>query len=395
MAKCLAAFLKYSMCFVRSLASHQTVASRIVVAIVLSLLAPVSAHTQATNPPNQLGTLSPSDVVLASCPPGGVTGTCYNVLVPSYPASGSCDEVVQPPDKKTPYTAMIKISSARGVPRGTIFFVSGGGGNVFYDTDLRYGINMVSQLLANGYNTIQFAFYTAAGWQQAAMPAPADGPRALACTYGTIIKWAVQNNKTSGALCATGHSSGSSVLAYALSIYGLGTPNNKFQNVPLFAMAEPTSGPPHARLDIGCADQDPVLMGPTACGTQAQESYQTDAKGLIDPSYSRPYCSDCQNNPRCTADSEYQKSKDPFFTTDSVLSGDEVLDFPQTDLHMVYGTLDDSAASPLGYQWAQQVSGSRGAPGIACVPDAGHRVADVIDGAQRIAGDLVTYCVGQ
>lgn len=360
------------------------------------IVAAAPARAQATNPPNQLGTISSQDVQQTTCPNGGVAGTCYNVLVPSYPASGSCYEVVQPPKRQAPYTAMIKISAAKGTALGTIFFVSGGGGNIFYDTDLRYGVNLVSQVVASGYDVIQFAFYTNAGWQQAAIPAPADGPRALACTYATIVKWAVQNGKTSGVLCATGHSSGSSVLAYALSIYGLGTPDNKFQGVPLLAMAEPTSGPPHARLDIGCAHQHPLLMGSTACGVQVQESYQSDASGLIDPSYSSPDCSSCENNPKCTVNSEYEKNQYPFFVTDSVLSGDEVLSFPETDLHMVYGSLDDSAASPLGYQWAQQVTGTGGrGAAISCVPDAGHRIADVIDGAIKIASDLVTYCVAQ
>jgi hypothetical protein len=292
---------------------------------------------------------------------------------------------------------MIKISTGASPLRGTVFFVSGGGGSVFYDTDLRYGVNLVSQALSSGYDVIQFAFYTLAGWQQAGNPAPVDGPRAMACTYGTVVKWAVQNGQTTGALCATGHSSGSSVLAYALSIYGLGDPTNKYPGVPQFSMVEATSGPPHARVDIGCSYQEPIpLMGPTACGTQVQESYQSDAKGLIDPSYPASYCSACQKNRSCMSGSIFEKTKYPFFFTNSVLSGDELLSFPKTDIHLLYGTLDSSAASPLGYQWAQQVTGTGGrAPNISCVPDAGHRIADVIDGAAQIANDLVTYCVAQ
>jgi hypothetical protein len=354
------------------------------------------ARGQATNLPNELGTMPAGNVQLTTCPPGGVAGTCYNALVPSYPASGSCYEVVQPASTNPPYTAMLKISTGASPVRGTVFFVSGGGGNVFYDTDLRFGINLVNQVLNSGYDVIQFAFYTLAGWQQAANPAPVDGPRALACTYGTIVKWATQNSKAPGTLCATGHSSGSSVLAYALSIYGLGDPTNKYPGVPQFSMVEATSGPPHARLDIGCSYQEPHLMGPTACGTPVQESYQSDAKGLIDPSYPEAYCSACQRNKVCMAGSTFEKTKYPFFFTNSVLSGDELLSFPKTDVHLLYGTLDSSAASPLGYEWAQQVSGTNGrAPSISCVPDAGHRIPDVIDGAAQIASDLVTYCVAQ
>jgi len=368
----------------------------LVVCIALLFLALPSAWGQATGLPNELGTIPSGNVQITTCPAGGVAGICYNILVPSYPATGSCYEVVQPASRNPPYTTMIKMSTGVSPVRGTVFFVSGGGGNNFYDTDLRYGINLVNQALSNGYDVIQFAFYTLAGWQQAGKPAPADGPRALACTYGTVVKWAVQNGKTAGTLCATGHSSGSSVLAYALSIYGLGDPDNKYPGVPQFSMVEPTSGPPHARLDIGCAYQESPMEGPTACGTQVQESYQSDASGLIDPSYPSGYCSACQGNPQCVAGSSYQKAHYPFFTSDSVLSGDELLSFPQTDVHLLYGTLDNSAASPLGYQWAQQVTGTNNqGASISCIPDAGHRIADVIDGAAKIASDLVTYCVAQ
>jgi hypothetical protein len=373
-----------------------TVALSLFACASLLFLPTPDAWGQAANLPNALGTIPSGNVQITTCPPGGVAGTCYNILVPSYPASGSCYEVIQPASTNPPYTTMIKISTGASPVRGTVFFVSGGGGNTFYDTNLRYGINLVNQVLKNGYDVIQFAFYTLAGWQQAGNPAPVDGPRALACTYGTVVKWAVQNGQTTGALCATGHSSGSSVVAYALSIYGLGDPSNKYPGVPQFSMVEPTSGPPHARLDIGCAYNMPAMQGMSACGTEVQESYQNDAAGLIDPSYPGRYCSACQGNPQCVADSTFQKARYPFFMPDSVLSGDELLSFPKTDVHLLYGSLDGSAASPLGYQWAQQVTGTNNqGASISCIPDAPHRIADVIDGAAKIASDLVTYCVAQ
>ena len=320
--------------------------------------------------------------------------------------NNTCAEVTPYPALADGGTALVKVTCAPGgctYATGAIVVVGGGPGDVFYDTELRYGINVLAPVNQNGFNIVQIAFnnfgYRTAGWQSGPS---LDGPRTLACTYATIAKWAKDLYAPSKPFCATGHSSGTSALAYAMSIYGFGcdpadsrctTDNTR----PVFSLAEPASGPPHARVDIGCSPATPEGLPVNACGGplhddshKVQQSYVGDAKFLIDPSYwgtQQPSCETCVNGGACNNTLWQQDS-----ILESSSDGGPFTSFPHTEIRPLFGCLDTSAAASLGNLWVKAVTGKTGPQVGLCVPDAGHAIADVIDGGQMISADLNQYC---
>jgi len=73
--------------------------------------------------------------------------------------------------------------------------------------------------------------------------------------------------------------------------------------------------------------------------------------------------------------------------------GGPFVSFPHSDIRPLYGCLDTSAAAPLGTKWVKAITGFDGLSKVGlCIPDAGHAVADVIDGGQKIAADINQYC---
>ena len=76
---------------------------------------------------------------------------------------------------------------------------------------------------------------------------------------------------------------------------------------------------------------------------------------------------------------------------DSLDSADAQFNFPTTDIHFVFGGLDDGHGVPHATLWLSEITG-KGPPTVSCVADAPHEIADVVDGAKQIANDLITFC---
>jgi hypothetical protein len=77
------------------------------------------------------------------------------------------------------------------------------------------------------------------------------------------------------------------------------------------------------------------------------------------------------------------------FLHDSILSNDADLGYPGTYVHFLWGAQDFTSAPVMGQLYEKAITTQKVA---ACVQDAGHNIANVLDGAQRIAQDLVAYC---
>jgi len=207
------------------------------------------------------------------------------------------------------------------------------------------------------------------GWQTGP-----GGIRAAACRYATLAEWIYTNihlANTTAPFCATGNSSGAQLIGLALAHYGMGS---------LFTMVEPTSGPPFARQDWACDCLQPQIANP--CGVpQGFCVGLGNAQKYIDPAYPAPLCSDEVQTRTTTYDST--------FLHDSILAPDAVFAYPNTFVNLVYGTQDPSTASNQGHAWASAITSSKAE---SCIADAQHNIPDVLDGAQQIANDIVTYC---
>ena len=316
-----------------------------------------------------LGTASGT---VAGCAPGGVPGTCYEVEV-SCPLEGINDQPVT-----------IKVTEPSMAPVGTVILTIGGGGNGYYDQRFAYGQEVVRQVLQAGFATVQTDF---SGGQVGWLTGP-GGPRKLACRYATLAQWVYDNIHEGGAarpFCATGNSGGAGAIAYALAHYDLGS---------IFAMVEPTSGPPFGRIDYGCVCSPPRKRAVNCPSPRSiSECYGiATAEDFIDPSYDgdvdRPDSIDGQDI--CGQDILTRGSANAdLFRQDSVASPDAHFSYPQTDVHVVFGGLDNSSAVPQGLEWVDLITSKKS---VECVADAPHEIPDVEDGAMRIASDLITYC---
>jgi hypothetical protein len=307
-----------------------------------------------------LGTVN--SVKTIACPSGGVPGA-------------SCQEMAIACEGLKNFNAYIKVNAPTGASNGVVIYGVGTGGSGLYDSQFTYGQTAVENVVSAGFTTVQVSFgapFTAAapnGW----LTGP-GGVRRLACRYATLASWINTHVLSSSTkpLCATGNSGGSGAISYALSNYGLDR---------ILSMVEITSGPPMSRIDYGCLCKQG--SGATTCGRgQVNYCYGLADAAIIDTAYSQPLCSNAVNGKPSPIAAE-------LFLSDSIASPGAVLAFPKTNVNVLYGGQDASAAVPLGLEWYDQINSKKGQ---SCVADAPHSIPDVLDGATQISNDLTTLC---
>jgi hypothetical protein len=318
----------------------------------------------ATDP---LGSVSAS---VASCASvngtGGVPGgACYKGIV-------TCPGVNQIP-------VAVKVNQPTGTSIGTVIFESGGGGNVWFDTHFKYGATAIQDVMAGGYSAVQFAYeYYPLGSGNSKLftgflTGP-GGPRTLSCRFATMVQWAHDTIRTANTpFCAAGDSAGAAALGYAIADYGMASELN---------MLEMASGPSFARIDQGCLCNGVSVQDPCASGTISM-CYTTEAGVFLDPSYNNKACS--------SAEQTHHSPMRAQFLHDSLNSPDATYNFPTTNIHLLFGGLDGTVGVAQGMTWAGVITGSS-KPTVECVADAGHRVPDVLDGATKMANDLIAFC---
>jgi hypothetical protein len=290
-------------------------------------------------------------------------GTCYSVAL-------SCPGI-------TDLNGYLWVNAPSGTPVGTVMLAEGGNSLGLYadPTVFTYGATVVNGLLAAGYVTVQASFggvfnsNQPFGWQTGP-----GGVRRVACRYATLAKWVQGNISAAGApLCATGNSAGSALIGYALSHY---------DGTSIFTMVEPTSGPPFSRLDYSCECNQPMLPDPCVSGQELSQCVGlSNAQKYIDPAYSSPICSQAVQT-QSTANSAQ-------FLSDSILSPEATLNYPDTSVHFAWGGLDPTSAPVMGEEWQEKITPPAT---YACVADAPHALPDVLDGAQQVLNDILTYC---
>lgn len=322
--------------------------------MILLFVSALYVVAQDAAPPDQMGTINATTV---ACPSGGLTATaCYALDI-------ACPNIPN-------YTAYVKII-APASPVGAVIFTNGGLVTDIYE-NYTYGTVALQDVLNANYTVVELTYGTpfsnGPGWQH---NANGQGVRVAACRYATVVQW-VFNNVATGPLCATGSSAGGQLISEGLAHYGLGS---------YLTFAEITSGPPFNRVDHACInDVKPQLEFCSGANVGMGVGYK-NAVNFVDPAYPGPWCSTSWQ----THTTKYQQQ----FFTDSVTSADATLSYPNTKVRFLFGGLDDSSAIRQGLDYRSKIVQPTT---IGCVKDAPHSIPDVLDGAQRIASDLITNC---
>jgi hypothetical protein len=313
--------------------------------------------TPPSGAPNQLGTAA---AVPVSCPPSTtippVAGSaCYTVTI-------SCPSVAT-------YAADIKVTQPSGASVGTVIYTTGGGGNQLYEDQFVYGNVAINNIVQANYTAVQTDFNDtnlgSTGW----LDGP-GGPLLLSCRWATLAQWVSTNVRSSGtAFCATGNSGGAGVIAYALSRFGEDS---------LFNYVLPTSGPPFSNINDGCRCSQQTMQTTNCAGVQAT-CYGTDANLFLDPAYGNTDCS----NGAATPDTAQ-------WAADSIVSSDgkSQLNY-KIPVHFIFGAQDMGSGAALAVLWENAITSNHS---FECIADGPHKIADVLDGAQAVASDLIANC---
>jgi len=307
--------------------------------------------------PDPLGTANASSII---CKGTALPGTCYAVAI-------SCPNT-------SDLTGYVEVTYPSGTPIGTVLFSNGGNGTYLYET-FTYGKMILDTVVSAGYTVADITWgtpYTTEqphGWQTGP-----GGIRAVACRYATLAQWIYTNihlANTAAPFCATGNSGGAEVIGLAMAHYGSGS---------IFAMVEPTSGPPFARQDWACDCPQSRVNSP--CSVYGNYCLgPVIAQNFIDPAYSAPLCSQEILN--------HTNTYDALFHHDSVVAPDSLFAYPKTFVNFLYGSLDSAVPPNQAHTWAGSITSSKAE---SCVTNAGHSLPNYLDGAQQIAHDIVNYC---
>jgi hypothetical protein len=163
-------------------------------------------------------------------------------------------------------------------------------------------------------------------------------------------------------------------------------------------MVELTSGPPLSRLDHGCLGKNsprPTVTCPSGAVISENITVQ-DAETFVDPSYDGDY--DCTSPTSCHPDStdicgssiRTGGPTDPRLLHDSILSDTDppILSY-STNVNVVFGDQDLTAAVPLGLEWFNAIASQKSQ---ACVPGAHHSLPGYTAGEQQTIADLKNLC---
>jgi hypothetical protein len=312
----------------------------------------------------------------------GIETSCSSIQADQGQPNGLCYNVDTTCPGIAAQTVGVKINNPSGT-KGTVTFIVGGAGMQWYDQTFNFGTTAVDMVAQAGFTTAQLAFYakpvnyppngTFAGW----LSGP-GGLRALSCRFATVSMWVRDHIRQQNApFCHTGNSAGSGAPFYALAYYGF----NSYYN-----FVELTSGPPFTHIDKGCIC-NPDHTNQVSCGGARPESEcygPSDAQKYLDPAYdpTTHICSDSLNG-----DTTHKQR----FIDDSLDTPNAAKNFPNVDIHFVFGGQDNGPEQPQALELIQVIT-AKNPITVGCVLDAPHPLADVLDGAQQIANDVIAGC---
>ncbi|MFN2444352.1 MAG: hypothetical protein ABR606_01980 [Vicinamibacterales bacterium] len=297
-----------------------------------------------------------------------------HVVVPLgvVPCNGEdCYDIeVHCPDVREPATARLKVGDPTAVPlRGTILFMTGGGGTSLWEGrgggDAR---RVLTELRGSGFRTVQIAWTR--GWLVGTAEGM-EGQASLGCRPATVARWVYDTLHHLGpdtALCATGNSGGAGQVSYMLSHYGL---------AEILSAAVPTGGPPFGRIDLGCLRYDPA---------NSALWYHEDSAGLID----RGFGVLDEGSGACVRSDARFRSR---FEEASIVSAQGSYIYPKTMVWFLWGENDRTNAVPQGWLYRDRLI-EAGSPLVRAdvVPDTGHGVPGSQKGADMIRDIMLNEC---
>ena len=314
----------------------------------------------------------------------GIETSCSSIQANQGVPNGICHNVETTCPGIGDQTVGVKVNNPTGT-KGTVTLIVGGTGIDWYDILFQHGADVIDALTQAGFTTAQLYFYGTpasyppggvfAGW----LSGP-GGLTKLACRFATVSMWVRDHIRQQNAsFCHTGNSAGSSAPFYALTYYGF----NSYYN-----FVELTSGPPFTHIDKGCIC-NPEQFNQVTCGrsvpTPQSECYRTqDATQYIDPAYD-PLTHICSDS--LGGDTTHKQT----FIDDSLDTPSAAKNFPNVDIHFVFGGTDFGPEEPQALELIQVIT-AKNPITYSCVLDAPHPIADVQDGAKQISDDLIAGC---
>jgi hypothetical protein len=298
-------------------------------------------------------------------------------------AGSSCYELrVACPKVAAPARARLKVAGAGASPRGTILFASGGLGTEWFE-GTGESSRILKDVAAAGFRTVQLQWIDS--WLFGS-PGKEEGHARLACRPATVARWVrdqLHKPADSGAFCATGHSGGAAQVAYMLSHYGLDS---------ILSAVVPTGGPPMARIDRGCAADDP---------SNAQIAFPDWAARIIDVGFGflppgGLQAFDPFTAPRVGPCAGGEASFREKFRQASVASGDGDYVHPATMVWFVFEGVDDTHAAAMGATYHDLLV-ERGSPHVrkTTIPDVTHAGPKGLHGSRHGADQIRDILIGE
>jgi hypothetical protein len=290
---------------------------------------------------------------LPTCPMGAPpAATCKRVTVSGCPGIES--EALD---------ATLAIVPETSTLRGTIVHFSGGGGTGFQTGGLQ-------AYRAAGFRQVFVAWTN--DWEQT----QSAGIKTAGCRPSTLLKWifddpALHGGSRTNAFCGEGFSGGSAQLGYALAQYGLGA---------YLDYVNELSGPPFARIDLGC-DGDAPATG-LVCGTATTMRLPSKLDGWenIKPPAS------CGGTGIAAAELARWKA-------DSIAVGG-VYEHPQTRVEFFDCTNQSTAVTAMAQIYYDQMAASTGGAQFHCYSQADGCMGEGLgSGAQAAIQAMITGCV--
>jgi hypothetical protein len=247
-----------------------------------------------------------------------------------------------------------------------VVFYAGADGTTFWSERGNRSLPFLKGLRAEGLTVVQVRWVTP--WLQATRGEDV-GPARLACRPATVARWIHDEYRVARGtpsrpcgFCISGQSGGASQVAYALARYGL----DRFVDVMI-----PTSGPPHAAIQDGCAGPE---GRPSTFNRKHQAGFFDVSYGFLDG-----------DGPCARRDASYV----PRWTADSVEVGGDY-DHPDTTIRFVFGGRDSTAAPYHALRYVDRLRDDQdNRVTVVVSPCMAHGVQDDADGLAAIRSALL------
>jgi hypothetical protein len=219
-------------------------ASSYIVVIALTAMLVLSCSSLSWGQGLDLGSVT-SFVPVDPCPEGLHSGNrplpeavCYTATVDNCPDHGL--------GTIPPINATVAVSTPlSNWNLSTIFLHNGSNGEDYFGQGYG-GTSYAAYYYSQNFQVVQIAWAAGTSWRDNANQPRVKSMKYEACRPATLLKYvydSIHGGSTLGAMCAQGHSTGATALAYALAWYNA---TSYLNNVVL------TSGPAQANIEAGC-----------------------------------------------------------------------------------------------------------------------------------------------